>query len=748
MSTTLNQTKAVRPTIIGQRHNRVEGPLKVTGAADYVGDIPIAGVVHGRLIQSTIPKGHVTKIDTAAAEAVPGFIGVLTHTSMPKLSPVQLFPAGGAGQRLLPLQDDTIYYNGQHIGLLVAETLEAVEQAAGLVKVTYAEDTGAVTAMRDAMSQAYPPHDILGAPPDSLLANADTAFAEAKIKVDHVYTTPNENHNPMETHVTIALWNEADQLTVYEPTQWLSGVREYVATAFGMPKEKVRVISHFTGGSFGCKTFVWPHTLIAIAAAKQFGHPVKVTLTRAQMSTSVGYRPETHQRIALASQEDGKLVAIIHEGTTQTAMFDDYVEPVGWPTSALYTCPNIRIQHRLVRANAGMSTWMRAPGEAPGSFALESAMDELAYELKMDPLTLRLRNYADTDPFTGQPWSSKALKACYQQGAEHFGWQQRQLEPSSRRDGHHLIGWGMATAIFLGFRSPAAARATLFADGTALGQSGTHEIGNGVTTVMSQILAETLGLPFACVRFKLGDTSLPEAPITGVSNTTGSVGEAVRAAALAVQRKVIDLALADPISPLYRAQPEQIVVEDGRLFLRDNAAQKDTYSQLLQRHHLDYIEEELNVTPSEDGKHYSIHSYGAHFVEVRVDKDLGVIRVSRYVGAFDGGRIINPQTAQSQAIGGIVGGIGMALTEHTLTDHKTGGILSANLSQYLVPVNADIPRIDAFYVDNNDPHINSLGAKGVGEIGLVGVAGAIANAVFHATGKRVRDLPITLNQLL
>jgi xanthine dehydrogenase YagR molybdenum-binding subunit len=510
---------------------------------------------------------------------------------------------------------------------------------------------------------------------------------------------PVENHNPMEPHATTAAW-DGDHLTVYDATQGVFNVRDKLAAVFGLPKDRVRAIALYVGGGFGCKGSPWSHTALAAMAAKVVARPVKLVVARPQMFGPVGFRPRTVQRVALAADADGHLVSSIHEITAQTSTFDVWTAAPGALTRMLYAVPNQRVTHRLVRLNAGTPTFMRAPGETPGSFALESAMDELAYAAGIDPLELRLRNYAEVDPEDGRPFSSKSLRACYRVGAEAFGWSGRAPHPRAVRDGDDFVGVGMATAAYPTHRSPAGARAVLHADGTALVQCGTQDIGTGAYTVFTQVAATALGLPVERVRFELGDTRLPLSPNSGGSQTTASVASAVQAAC--------DDALAN-----VRAWGDPA---------------REAFATILQRHGVASIEGTALVKPGDEQKQYSMHAFGAQFAEVRVDAQLGIVRVTRLVGAFASGRILNEK-------------------EHTRHDERSGRIMTANLSDYLLPVNADVPAIEVHLVPEDDPHVNPVGVKGIGEIGIVGVAAAIANAVYHATGTRVRELPITLDKV-
>jgi len=754
--------------VTGKSLERVDGRAKVTGEAHYSADIPLDRLAYGVIFESTISKGRVVQIDTQAAERAAGVFGVITHLNAPKLFKVNMFPHGPAGESLIPLQQDTIYYSGQHLGIVIADTLERATYAATLIDVTYEEQTPTAT-LKDALERGEEPQ-ALPAPLvkqfNASRGDLPQGLAEALVRIDETYSTAVNHHNPMEPSATTAVWDD-DRLTLYDATQWIFGVRNAVATMLGLSQENVRIISHFVGGGFGCKCFTWSHVILAAIAARQVDRPVKVVLTREQMFTSVGYRASSSQHIILGATGQGVLTAISHESILQTSKVADYLTPVGLLTPMLYACPNLIVNHRLMHVDAGTPTQMRAPGEAPGMYALESAMDELAYALKIDPIELRLRNYAESDPESGRPWSSKSLAECYRQGAERFGWERRNQEPGSMRDGDYLLGWGMATAAYPVYRSPAAARVKLFADGHALAQSGSHEIGTGTYTVMTQIAAEALGLPPERVQFELGDTLLPNTPVAGASRTVSSVGPAVLKAAASVCSQVVQMAIADELSPLYGHLEGQIAAQDGRLYLEHDPSQGESYGDIIARHHLEFVEAYEETLPRDadetdrnkvfsginalrgpvDSK-YAIYNFGAHFAEVRIDRSLKEVRVTRFVGAFATGRILNPKTAGSQVMGGIVMGISMALLEETVTDSQTGRLVTASLADYHVPVHGDITGIETFFVEEHDPFVNPLGAKSVGELGIVGSAAAVANAVYHATGKRVRDLPIVLEKLM
>jgi xanthine dehydrogenase YagR molybdenum-binding subunit len=739
---------------VGTPMSRVDGRLKVTGGARYAAEFQVQDVAYGVLVLSTVAKGQVTKIDTAAAEKAPGVLAVITHRNagkvvLPEKAKALVDPK--VGRPLQPFQDNQVRYHGQPIAVVVADSFERATHAATLVRATY-DEAKAVLDFADAAARRFTPHEIetdraTKKSPHYQRGEPDKAFADAPVKIEATYSHPDEYHNPMELHATVAAW-DGNKLTLYDKTQWVDNVQQQVAAAFGLDKDDVRVVSPFVGGAFGSALRAWVHVFIAALAAKHVRRPVKLVLTRAQQYVVPGYRPRTVQKVALGATKDGKVTAIRHEATAQTSTFEEYTESTLNPTRFLYACPNVATRYYLAALNVNTPASMRAPGEATGTYALECALDELAYALKMDPLQLRLVNHADQDLEKHLPWSSKSLKECYQKAAEKFGWAQRKPEPRSMRDGRLLVGWGMATATWPTLRLPATVLVRVLADGSAQVRTAASDIGPGTYVVMTQIAADALGLPVERVKFELGDSKMPRAPVEGGSMTVASVGSAVHEAALAARHKLLALASADDGSPLHKAEADGVAAADGRLFLKKEPERGATYADILKRHRQESVEVTQESKPGEEQKKFSMHAFGAQFVEVRVDPDFGTVRVARVVSAFAAGRIINPKTAHSQAIGGIVGGLGMALLEEAIRDRRNGRVVNANLEQYVVPVNADVPQLDAFFVDEVDRHVNPIGAKGLAELSLVGVAPAVANAVYHATGKRIRDLPITPDKLL
>jgi xanthine dehydrogenase YagR molybdenum-binding subunit len=730
--------------ITGQPIDRRDGRQKVTGQATYAAEFQIPGAVHAVLVQSTIAAGSIAGFELEQAQGMPGVLAIITPDNAERLG-----SKGGSPQAVTAplLQSKDIIYNGQHVAIVVADSLEGAQAAAAAVKVRY-HGGEAATRMESVLDQAYVPKDFRNGqrPPDSGRGDTAAGLANAAVRIEATYTTPVEHHNPMEPHATIAAWDE-DRLTVWTATQGIGGAQATLAGVFGIDPKNVRIICPFVGGGFGSKGSTWPPAMLAAMAARKVGRPVKLVLTRAQMFTSNGYRPQTVQKIAIGAAADGTLLSVRHEGISSMGQprLGEFVEPVALATEMLYACPNLAITHRVVALNAGLPTYMRAPGEASGVFAIESAMDELAVALKMDPIALRLQNYAETDPSDNLPFSSKRLRECYMQGAAAFGWDRRTPAPRSMRDGRWLVGLGMATATYPTNRSAAGARVRLLAAGGAVVQSGTQDLGTGTYTVMAQLAADALGLPIDRVRFELGDSRFPHAPVSGGSQTVASVGPAVLAACEQARDHVFAMALSDRAAQWPGATVAGLTLQDGMVKGPQGSI---GIAEMLAHRNVESLDFQAGAAPGGEKKTHSMHAFGAQFAEVRVDPDIGEIRVTQLVGAFDGGRVLNAKTARSQLIGGMTFGMGMALLEETVTDEASGRIVNANVADYLLPVNADIPRITALLVDADDRIANPVGAKGLGELPMVGVAPAIANAVYHATGVRVRDLPIRLEDVL
>jgi xanthine dehydrogenase YagR molybdenum-binding subunit len=733
--------------ITGQPLTRVDGLAKVSGGARYAADFDVPRLVHAVLVTTTIAKGRVAAIRSQRASAVPGVLLVMTHENAPKL-PAAAQGSNPPGERALTLlQDATVRYNGEPVAVVVAQTLESARHAAQLLEIDYDAEK-ATLEFEAALPSAYTPKALTQGKPDASWGDAASAFANAPVQHTATYSTPMENHNPMEPHATLAEWH-GDQLTVHDSTQGVTGARKALAKKLGIEPENVHVICPYVGGGFGGKGSAWSHVVLAAMAARELGRPLRLVVERTQMFGPVGYRPRTQQRIALGATADGKLLSITHDVVSPTSTFEDWVESSALVTRMLYACANVSTQHRLVKLNLGTPTFQRAPGESTGSYALESAMDELAYKLNVDPLELRLRNYADAEPESGKPFSSKSLRDCYRVGAERFGWSRRSVAPRSMRDGEKLLGWGMATATYPANRQPTKVRVRVLADGSAVVQCATQDLGTGTYTIITQVAADALGLAPERIKVEIGDSALPEAPVSGGSMTAASVTPAVQAAALQARALLVAAALSDPASPLHNVDATQIDSVSGWLQSRADPGKRDSYPAIIARSGGHAVEANAEAKLDDaTKKKYAMHSFGAVFCEVEVDETLGTIRVRRVVGSYGVGRILNAKTAHSQLVGGIIWGVGMGLLEQTIVDTQSGRVLNANLAQYHVPINADVNDIDVTFVDEDDREFNPTGAKGVGEIGITGVAAAIANAVFHATGKRFRDLPITPDRLL
>lgn len=725
-------------TAVGADKRRVDGRLKVTGAARYAADQPIDGVLHAVVVDSTAGRGRITGVDTDAATGQPGVQAVISHLNASRLPYRENTGSNNPpGQRVRVFQDDRVHFFGQPVAVVVASTLQQAQHAASLVRVGYDAET--------------PVFDLASAPANEpttyARGNTGQALPAAPVRLDVIYRTSRNHHNPMEPHATVARW-DGDQLTVWDKTQWVGGAQAELAAVFGIPQASVRVLSPFVGGGFGTGLRAWPHVAIAALAARQVGRPVKLVLTRRQMFFDTGFRPTYHYRLQIGADHNGKLQAMAHDIRAETSRYENFTESILAAGQVLYSLPHVSQQYATVPLDVNTPLYMRGPGYATASYVIESAMDELAYQVGVDPVELRHRNEPSEDESTGLPFSTRKLRECLRTGAREFGWHRRPRAPRSRRDGDWLIGTGMAAGVYDTLRAPAQCAVRLAADGTAVVEAATSDIGPGTYTSMTQVAADALGLDMHRVQFRLGDSRMPPTPAQGGSTTMASVGSAVQNGCDNARRQAITLAVQDPRSPLHGADPASVVVRRGRLSVRNQPARGETYQQLLAR--LGRIELTANGSfnlPTGPSR-FAFYTYAATFAEVAVDARLGVVRIRRMLGVYDAGRIINPILADSQAIGGMVGGIGTALLEHTVTDTRDGRIANANLADYLVPVNADVPSLRAIYLRGEDLEADPIGVKGLGEIVHVGVAPAIANAVFHATGRRVRELPITAEMLL
>ncbi|MEV0371312.1 xanthine dehydrogenase family protein molybdopterin-binding subunit [Streptomyces sp. NPDC050636] len=740
---------------VGRPADRVDGPAKVTGSGRYSAEITLPRTAYAALVGAHTASGRITAIDITAAEHADGVLAVLTHHNLPKVAaPPHLLPslAGQAapGESFFPMQDDVVHYFGQPVAMVIADSLERAHHAAHQVHVDY-ERNASITTLDEGRDQAYEPDAIFAGfiPARSVRGDVDAALNAAATRVEATYHFAANHHNPIEPSATTAVW-DGDRLTLYDATQGIVASQRTVAALLGIPSSKVRVLTQFVGGGFGCKAMVWPHVTLAAMAARHVRRPVKLALTREQMFTSCGHREEQEQRIELGATADGRLTALRHHKLSLTSPFDEWAEPSLGIAAQAYACPNYEGVYRLIRSNTMTPTFTRGPGETSGMFALECLMDDLAHELGIDPLELRLRNHADVDPNTGHPWSSDGAEECYRRAAARFGWQSRNPEPRSRRDGNWLIGSGMATAGYPVYfpMQPQRARARLYADGTAVVQAATQEFGTGSGTAMTQVAADGLGVSLENVRFDYGDTDLPNVAATVGSAGSGMISAAVHTAATTLRDQMLAQAVADPQSPLHGADPAAIDVRDGRMALRDRPETGETYQDLMQRHFMTDMDALGSWNPPQPNQPYGLATFGAQFAEVAVDPDLGIVRVRRMVGAFAPGRVLNAKTARSQVMGGMLWGLGQALLESTFVDTRDGRWANASLGEYLVPVNADAPDVEIDFVEVQDEIVNPLGVKGLGEVGMVGAAAAIANAVFHATGRRVRELPIRIEHLL
>jgi len=691
--------------------SRVDGRLKVTGAAKYSAEYEVKGLTYGVLVGSTIAKGTIKSIDIKRAERAPGVLAVITHLNSPKVPGYQSANNTPKGQIKI-FYDNKVVYNGQPIALVIANTFERALYAASLVTAQY-NNGEHQTRLTDNLQAAFSPKD------DNEYKRGDPdAWRSAPVKVEQEYLLPSEVHNPMEMHAIIARWDAEDKITVWDKTQGVKDTQTNIALTFKIPTENVQVNSRFVGGAFGNALQVWPHEIAALIGAKVVKRPVKLALSRTDMFTSVGYRPHTWQKIAIGATADGKLVGINHHAVGQTSAYEDFAEAPADVSRQLYACANVATSNKIASLDIGSPVWMRGPGYATGCFALESALDELSYQLNIDPIELRMRNYTDVDPESGKPFSGKFLSDAYKLGADDIGWSNRSSKPGSLTKDGWLVGYGMAGGVFVADREPATVRATFTDGGKLILQTAVSDIGPGTATAMVALAADTLGIATENIRFDMGDSSLPPAPQQGGSTIMSSVGSAVFLAC-------------------------KQLIEKFKAF-----GDSSDYAQLLKQNKLPKLEVLIDSKAGTEVDKYAMYSWSVHYVVVHVHPVTGVVKMEKVTCVADSGRIISPKTARSQIIGGAIMGIGMALMEEAVIDHRYGRLMNANLGDYHVPVNADIPQINALFVNKADTNINPIGAKGMGEIALIGMAGAVANAVYNATGIRVRDLPITPDKLL
>ena len=765
---TFRETNAA-PGVVGQPVSRVDGRAKVTGAATYSAEYnQLPGLVHALMKTSDVAKGRVTCNDLSAAQKAPGVVAIFTQQNLPKLAKTpdkqEDKAALGAPMGFMPMQNDQIFYAGQPVAVVVADTLERAQYAATLVRVQIAPEAP-IASYHSPQAKPYRPESVGYAPGLTKRGDARAAFASAPVQLAATYTHATLHHNYMEPGATTAHWETPDRLTVYESTQGVMESQKALAGMLGLPMDQVRVVCKFIGGGFGSKAWVWPHTVLACLAARAVGRPVKLVLTRPQNYTDMGHREEQQQTLRLGATKEGKLLSILYNKTATASPFDDYAEHNSHIIGRLYQLPTYEATYELARANVMTATSMRAPGDMPGSFAIECSLDDLAAQLGVDPIEIRLRNHADKDPDTGKPWSSKSLKQCYARGAELFGWNKRNPKNGATRDGKLLVGYGMATANYPVHSSQGNARVRLYADGHAVVQAGATDLGTGTYTIITQVAADSLGLAPDKIRFELGDTSLPSTPVSGGSNAAGRVSSSVYLAVQDVWQKLIKVAALDKKSPLYRAQPTAVAVTQGRLHLKADPSKGEAFGELMKRANMTDLEGDAvgrygssyedtlataNASPTkkDDAAEHAMNAFGAHFCEVHVDPDLGTVRVTKWVSVMAGGRILNPKTARSQIMGGSIMGIGAALMEQTVRDPNLARYTNASLADYHVPVNADIPDMHIEFIDEHDPYVNAMGVKGIGEISIVGVTAAVSNAIFHATGRRLRDLPMTPSKVL
>jgi xanthine dehydrogenase YagR molybdenum-binding subunit len=728
MSDTQQEQKPER-----QLDHRYDAFAKVTGRAKYAAEFPVKDIAYAYIVQADIPSGTVAAIDQAAASRASGVLNILTPFNALKL---------GELGNVNVLQNADVLYSGQPIAVVVARSLPEAQHAATLLRITYKEQPAKLD-FNNLLNDARPPKRGGASNRGDMAASA----AKAAATLDQTYSTPIQNHNPMEPHATIASW-DGDKLNVYDATQGITGVQQNLAHAFSIPQTNVHVECPYTGGGFGCKGYVWSHTILAAMAAKVAQRPVKLVLGREQMFGPVGSRPNTLQHIKLAASADGKLLVQQHDSTCYTSFISDWVESAANQTTLLYDSESLSTSHKIVPLNLGMGTWMRAPGEATGSVGLEIALDELAEKLNIDPVQLRVVNNAEKDPRQGKPWSSKHLAECYTQAADRFGWSKRNTKPGQHREGNKLIGHGMATANYGAGRSPSSAVVRILPNGRVFVGIGTQDLGTGTYTILAQAAALALAMDPSLVDVKLGDTTLPRSGGSGGSTTAASVCPAVYDAAAQAKLKLAQLAMADAQSPFHGATAEDLDTKDGKLFLKSSPEKSEPIAALIARNGGQPVEGTATSELAKDRDTFTSHSWGAVFAEVAVDADTHMVQVRRVVATYDIGTLLNNKTGLNQLVGGVVWGISMALLEEAHIDTKYGRTVNENFAEYHVPVNADVYEIDVTCVNIPDYKFNPLGARGIGEIGITGTAAAIANAIYNATGKRVRDLPITLDKLM
>ena len=736
------------PTPVKQLQHRYEGIAKVTGKVKYAAEFserfPKVDLAYAYIVQATIPNGSIASIDQRAAQSAPGVISILTPFNAPKLN--QGPPEPPARRNLSLLQDKTVSYNGQPIAVVVAKSLNEAKFAARLLKIKYAAKPAQVNFM-ERLGQATWPQNPGKEPPGNHRGDVQAGFAKSAVTIEQTYITPIQHHNPMEPHATIAWW-EGEKLNVYDATQYISGVKMSLAKTLDVPIDYVHVVDPVVGGGFGSKGSMWSHVPLCAMAAKVTGKPVKLVLEREQMFGPVGGRPSTVNKIKLGASADGKLLAMQQDVVMNASVMEDFTEHSANPAKNLYSSAANSVSEKVVEVNLGVSTFMRAPGEAPGTAVLEIAMDELAEKLKMDPVQLRLANYAEKDPSHDRPWTDKHLRDCYSQAADRFGWTKRSATPGTMTEGNSFIGYGMATATYPANRSAAQAVVRMLPGGKMFVGSGTQDLGTGTYTIMAQQAAAGLGIDPTMVEVKLGDSTLPKAPVSGGSQSSASVLPAIQDAAMQLKLKLADLAVVDAASPLHGLKTVDIDAKDGKLINKNNPSQADSLVDLISRNGNKPVEAMGSAEPSEGKDAMSSNSWSAVFVEVAVDKDTHMVKVRRVVGTYDIGTLLNEKTGKNQLMGGIVWGVSFALYEGAQIDPVYGRVVNESLAEYHVPVNADIGEIDVTVLNIPDLKFNPIGSRGIGEIGITGAAAAVANAIYNATGKRVREYPITPDKIM
>ena len=731
------------PKVLGGKLPRIDGRLKVSGLATYTSDVSLPGMLYAVPLGSTIASGRIVSIDASAARKLPGVKAVYYRGNIApffRSSPPQGF-SGLIDERRPPFEDDVVRYYGQFVAVAVAQTIEQARAAAKAVRVRYAADAHNV----DTHLVGEKPLE-----PESQRGDADAAFQAAPVKIDQTYVTPTEVHNPIELHATVAAW-EKDKVTLYETSQAVMNHREVLYQMLGVPRENVRVVSHFLGSGFGGKLWPWSHSILGAGVAREVGAPVKLVVTRQSMFQTVGHRPRTQQRFRIGANRDGKLASIHHEYLNQTSILDDYTEGCGEATPFLYSVPNLRVASAISRANIGTPTAMRGPGAVPGLFAMESAMDELAVALQMDPIELRRRNEPQQDESRKLPFSSRHLLECMQVGAEKFGWARRDPRIGAMKRDGLTVGWGVAACTWGAMRADVNASVEIARDGTATVTTATQDIGTGTYTVLAIVAAEATGIPIEKIDVRLGDTMLPPGPISGGSWVTASVIPAVSNAARAAVRSLLAMATSGPKAPFAGVKPGDLQLANGRVSKKSDPSSGVPLSDVLARANVRSAVGDAQSSSSftsQEAREYSLHSFGAQFAEVTWQPETARLRVSRFVSVIDAGRILNPKPARNQIEGAVVMGIGMALFEAAHYDKRYGAPINSNLADYIMSTNADAPAIDVTFLDHPDTKLNELGARGVGEIGLAGTAAAITSAVYHATGVRVRELPVRIEDLL